>query len=290
MSLTLKNGTYFIDDNLSISRAISGIRNQPPHRHDFVELVYQFHGACIHTVDGIEFSLNRGDLLLINYHSVHSFSCEKSGIYFNILVKPKLFDAEISQPDNAFSLLSLKNFEEFRKSVNQNNCHIHFDGSERERFEALIFQMEEESKKNEPGARLMLNSGFNMLFTTVFRKMSLPMKIERSGIDENLLNEIKSHYNEKISLNEVAAKCHYNPAYFSRAFKTITGETFTSYIDRIRLENAAELLKAGNLSVGEIIEEIGYGDKTKFFKHFKKRFGTTPVKFSKSNKELQKNK
>lgn len=72
-----------------------------------------------------------------------------------------------------------------------------------------------------------------------------------------------------------------NPDYLGKLFKQETGEKFSQYVTRVRLEHAMKQMKMRrDASVSEIAEEIGFGDNPKYFSLvFKKYTGLTPSEF-----------
>ena len=73
------------------------------------------------------------------------------------------------------------------------------------------------------------------------------------------IDYILQHIEEKLTLNEVAAHCYFSPYYFSRLFKTQTGESVYQFIKRVRLEQSAFRLKTEKeRSITEISADYGY--------------------------------
>jgi two-component system response regulator YesN len=87
---------------------------------------------------------------------------------------------------------------------------------------------------------------------------------------------IREFYSSDLTLNLVSEKYHINPIYFSRIFKTHIGESFNSYITRIRMEEAKNLMETTSLKMHDISEIVGYEDPKYFSKVFKKHFGVSP--------------
>ena len=253
------------------------------HTHDFIELVYIIKGKATHTVNGKRYALSSGDVLFMNYHCVHSFESASGFEYADILMKPEFVCESLGGSENAFSLLTIKDFEEFAGSALAENCAVSFSRSEKGLVEGLIDLMCKESSMENKGAMLLSKSALNVLLTLVFRKMSLPMHGEM-GMDESLLAYIREKCGSCVTLEELAEKCFYNPAYFSRRFKAYTGVTFTEYLTECRIARAKEMLTQTELSVESIIGECGYSNRTKFFEDFSKRVGCTPLKYRKSKK------
>lgn len=105
---------------------------------------------------------------------------------------------------------------------------------------------------------------------------------EHSGSSERTIIKkarqlINDNIQNGISLDDMASKIYLNPVYFSRLFKQQTGETFTEYILKVRMEKAIDLLKSSSLKVYEISEIIGYKNIKYFYKVFKKYTGITPL-------------
>jgi two-component system response regulator YesN len=99
---------------------------------------------------------------------------------------------------------------------------------------------------------------------------------ESSKYIEKALSYIHEHFNETISLTEVANQVHRSPEYFSRLFKEQTGENFSSYLINYRLMQAKSLLNHTDLKVTEIAYRVGYQNPSYFSRLYKKYTGLTP--------------
>lgn len=60
------------------------------------------------------------------------------------------------------------------------------------------------------------------------------------------------------------------------------GETFNSYLDRIRIQHSQALLCDHSLKVYEIAEKVGYKNVDYFHKKFRKLTGKSPAEYRKS--------
>lgn len=90
---------------------------------------------------------------------------------------------------------------------------------------------------------------------------------------------MRKHFTEDIGLNEVAEILEVSPIYLSRLFKKEVGITFSSYVTRLRIERAKELLRQGDKKIYEISEIVGYQTVQYFSKVFKRETGKTPKEF-----------
>lgn len=101
----------------------------------------------------------------------------------------------------------------------------------------------------------------------------------KSPVIQQTLNHIHDSYDEDLSLKVLAAHYHIHPVYLGHLFHKETGESFTEYINRYRIEKAKELLRTTPLKVQEIAREVGYWETGYFYKQFKKYVGLSPRDF-----------
>ncbi|GGG17342.1 helix-turn-helix domain-containing protein [Paenibacillus aceti] len=81
---------------------------------------------------------------------------------------------------------------------------------------------------------------------------------------------------KKISMEEMAQRINLNSSHFSRMFKDETGENFISFVTRVKMERAQELLDQSDLTVHEIAEQLGYEHTSYFIKLFRNYSGHSP--------------
>ncbi|QJD86391.1 response regulator transcription factor [Cohnella herbarum] len=90
---------------------------------------------------------------------------------------------------------------------------------------------------------------------------------------------IHENYSEEIRLEDISAQVFVTPNYFSRIFKEETGQHFTEWLNKYRVEKAKVMLKDVSAKIYEVAERVGYNDY-KYFTHiFKKATGLTPKEY-----------
>ena len=279
-----KNKYYMSEDALLRRVEYLTDRTIDEHIHDFIEIVYILKGKCVHVVDNNEYKLRHGDVLVINYDSVHSIKAESGLEHINILLKPRYINYSLEESQNIFDILNLSEFKEFTEILDKNKSKISFSGEERDRIEVIIAMLADEIEQKHSGYELAVYSQFNVLLLMIFRKMGIDFDDTFDGMSDKLLNYIKRHCSEKLTMDDFAKRCAYNPSYFSRLFKEYTGLSFMNYLKKVRMEKAIDMVKNSNLNITDIVYALGYSDTTKFFKHFREYTGTTPLKLRKSKK------
>ncbi len=103
-----------------------------------------------------------------------------------------------------------------------------------------------------------------------------------SPLIQRAVNHISSHlFESSLTLQSTAAALSINKSYLVTLFKKETEETFTSYVNKRRIDHAIFLLNTTLSTVVEIAESCGIPDVTYFIRLFKKEKGMTPSQYRK---------
>ena len=90
------------------------------------------------------------------------------------------------------------------------------------------------------------------------------------------LDYISDHLHSRIMLEDAAEYLQLSAAYLSRLFKAEVGMTFIDYVNKKKIESAANLLRFSEYSTLEISNLLAFSSQSYFIKIFKKYMGTTP--------------
>jgi AraC-like DNA-binding protein len=91
---------------------------------------------------------------------------------------------------------------------------------------------------------------------------------------------VAANYETPRSLAEIAVSVGMSPFYLSRTFSRLTGETIPLFLRRVRVERAAEMLRAGTHNVTEAAFAVGYSSLGHFAKAFTEMLGSTPANYA----------
>lgn len=272
-------GVFDLDNGYFINR-VNLKRPEEEHTHKFIELVYTVSGRGIHTVDGREYRVSGGDMLIVNYHCRHAVTPIENFSYVDIMLKPEYVNDTLRGTEDIFLLLRLRDFSDLSNSVIKNNILLHFDGEDQKRIEFLLKWTGEEQEKNAPAGELILHSALSMLLSMVFRRMT-ENQSARLAMNDQLLAYMERNCANGVLIYEMAAKCGYTTEHFSRIFKEYTGRSPMSYLTECRIKKAKELLLRTDKSVELVMQECGFTNRTAFFKKFSENTGLTPLQFRK---------
>lgn len=95
------------------------------------------------------------------------------------------------------------------------------------------------------------------------------------------LGFVHKNYCNNFTLTDVARYVGRSPSYLSRLFKAETGERFSTFLAKHRIEKARELLEGSDLKVAAVALEVGYRSSYHFYHVFKEHTGMTPNEYRK---------
>ena len=157
-------------------------------------------------------------------------------------------------------------------------------------FFRLLSQIQEEARDKEPGYEIALRAHFSMIYTYLIRRMAIQMEPDEipseagkanADLIYRALTYVEEHYQEPISMQQVAQECNVNYYHFSRLFQQYTHQGFRDYVVNFRINKARKMLLQTNDSVTSIAIECGFETISYFIKKFQAITGMTPKNFRK---------
>ena len=161
------------------------------------------------------------------------------------------------------------------------NAPEYFQSSHPARIEQELAEIIKLNEKGE--SNLKLNGKLLELLDLILFDSNIP-KIY-SGINYTVIAQskrfIESHYNQQISLAQIAAAVNLSPSYFHNVFSTVCSCSPHNYLISCRITESKKLLWHSNISLESIAEKCGFGCQQYFNKIFKKETGISPGKYRK---------
>lgn len=108
-----------------------------------------------------------------------------------------------------------------------------------------------------------------------------PMQEKHLKAVQFMIDYVHKHYADDLTLEQLASQLYISKNYLNQLFKKVTGETFTNYVIRVRIEKAKALLLDGNHLIYEVSEMVGYQNVPYFSTLFKKFCGVSPSEIMK---------
>lgn len=242
------------------------------HWHESLELLFVLAGKVTVLAGDLQATLNPDDMLLINSNVIHELHSEDC-VLIAVQIKLSKFDLP---PDLLQSL--------------------YFDCNSQTAASQGLFH----SIKRIIASMLQVNAAGND--STLFRNRSLAyellselvqhFKAEKPSAESNthkhlerlnnILRYIGEHYQEQLSLGQLAEREHLSAPYLSSFFEKYMGINFSTYYTNLRLEHAVRDLLYTDIPVEQIAINSGFSDPRAFVRAFKKHYGTVPSAYRKT--------
>lgn len=152
-----------------------------------------------------------------------------------------------------------------------------------------IFKKMLSEKPEEPYSSDYIESLLKILLIELLRRPHLESsaQLPAAGHSENAIVDqaiqlISEHIHRKLSLEELASLVHVSVPYLYMLFEAHLGTSPGKYIAKIRMEECKVLLRSGDLSMGQIAENMGFSSLQHFSRQFRNICGITPTQYVRS--------
>ena len=244
------------------------------HWHIEYEVIRVLKGELLMTIGEDEFTAKSGDIIFI-----------KGGLLHGGIPKNCLYECIVYNLDSLMTASPAS--ERLLKKVSSNSIEIydHFPSGDRELLR-ITDRMFGHMKTRAEGHELTVIGAFYEFFGYILEHSLYKEAQSISAKDgqriehlKNVIATIEEHYDECITLDDLARAAGMNSKYFCRYFREMTHRTPIDYLNYYRIEQACFKLATSNNSVAEIGMSCGFNDESYFIKTFKKYKGVTPKKY-----------
>lgn len=249
------------------------------HHHDFYEVYFFMGGKVEFRVEGRVYHLSPGDLLLIGPMELHQAFVEPDGTLYERIVLwiDRAYLESFCTPDTDLTRC-------FDYTQPSHTNLIHLTQAQRSDVAMRLGALVRESYSQEFGAETCAE-GLFLQFIAELNRMVLHAESRNADIEESVplvsrvLGYIGEHYNEELTLDNLAGEFFISKYHLSHEFRRVVGTSLHKYILLKRLLIAKQLLSEGN-SPGEVFGACGFGDYTSFYRAFKAEYGVSPREFT----------
>jgi AraC-type DNA-binding domain-containing proteins len=261
----------------------------PPHRHEFVELVFIGQGDGIHEYEGNLFPIAAGDVFIIEPGRDHAYRVDhaKGMEVVNVLFVPSLLQQELSALSGFTSFIDFYYMEPFLRSDVSFQAKLTLSPRQMLEVRGVIDQLLQEYRRKESGYQYLIKSKMIELFIILSRMYvsnqnhSLTFMSDDQEMIARVCEFIKRHQAHPLSLEQISQMAGMSQSKFTVLFRQMTGKSFVEYRNAERIQLARQLLATSRDKISRIALDIGYEDLSHFNHIFKKTTGETPSQYRK---------
>lgn len=254
----------------------------PPHRHNQWELLIFEKGVSENIVNETKYTVQGGDVFLLGPQHLHEIRFVTTphihrDIYFSAEVVQKNcnnYSSDLFENLQSGSrLLKFRMNQSMRESIDL-LC---------QNLDTLCLVYSADSNGAFQPAEGLSQSILNMVVGIYFSQHIIK-KIDTPPALLNILKNLQkpAFFTQKVS--DIIAYTNYSHSQFLKIFKQYTGISIVQYLNRLRIDYAAELLRQTDNTVLSVCEESGYDSLSFFIKSFKAQYGQTPLQYRKTQR------
>lgn len=241
------------------------------HGHSDMELGILLEGSMTLFLEHEQYDLRPGDIYLINRYQIHSFR----------------------NTDGRNLILAFQIHTDFYRKINYQLGYLQFE-SNIIRSGHLYQQLRQELLtcadyyfKSAPFTELKCCSVFLNVLYLLLQNTPYTINTERehtaaqnnSRRISHITEYIAEHYQEHISLEDIAALENVTVCHVSHFIKKMLGISFQEYLNNIRFDHALQLIHQTDLNILDICMEVGFSSSRYLNQMFQKTFGCTTKEY-----------
>ena len=247
------------------------------HYHTFHKIIEFLGGESGYGVEGKQYLLQPGDLVLVPQGCIHRPEAEPNAPYERriLYLSPEFLRRAGGSCDLATCFDRAR--EAFRFVVHP------ADGTGGAQLAALEHAEREDAFGRELLAQSLLFQfliGLNRAMADDLLQYAKPAAYDRKI--ESILRYLSEHLTEPVSIDDLAARFFVSKYHMMRQFRAQTGYTIHGYLTGKRLMFARAMIAAGT-PVLQASEESGFGDYSAFLRAYRKQFGAAPNQEKRAN-------
>ena len=245
-----------------------------PHFHDCYEIYLFKQGTGHYMVEGKNYPLAPGDVVITNPKEVH---CPyiTSDVYHRttLSIHPLYLSGFITKNYNPFHALS-------GRALGDRN-HIAADIVRENGLDREIEIIGTYHKSDRPCRDALIKAHLLILLESINGIISVEKRKSANERIHEIIHYINEHLDEKISLSTLSEVFFLNKHHLSHSFHDYMGMTLTEYITSKRIQKSLEII-GEPLSLLEVALTSGFTDYTGFYRAFMRVTGTSPMSYRKT--------
>lgn len=280
--ITIAQHSTVLYNNLFDSKYEIGVRLQDfnlafeEHYHNYIEIVCQLNSSSQQIVNGITYTLTTGQMLIIHPGDTHENIATESTV-LNLIVSEKFLSNLVIDSTFDDNIIQIKNVITNQAQISVYNM----PKSTWSIINDIYYLMLDQADTSMYYLRQKLNiTSFFISMEDVDGIMSQQVKNDKFDLISYIETNIAT-----ASLNDFSRMCNYSPSLISQRIKSQYEMSFIEILQELRLKQSIRLLTTTNLNIDQIVDQIGYNNKTHFYNIFKEKYNQTPSKYRKLHRK-----
>ena len=258
------------------------------HEQEFYEVNVIVKGNGMHYIKDNKIPAKVGDIFIIPPHVPHGYVGSKGFDVYHLLLSDDFFNKHYTDLQQLPSFHTLFNAEPLMRSSVDNPLHLSLNESQFKYANSILNEILKFQDNFNPYHCLNCTYLSMYLITYFCQVYSLNFNQSKNLSQDhafmNTISYVHKHYHEKITLNTLVKMSNMSRSSYINKFKQICKMPPLTYLIKIRLDAAENLLLNTELPIMEIAFRTGFYDCAHFTKVFIAEKGMSPVQYKKAKK------
>ena len=256
------------------------------HSLSFIKLAYVLKGRVTFFIDQEKIMMQPGDFCMIGPNVRQAFLAEEDdSILVNILVRSSTFSSSFSGLLMEKGSVTMHLWQILYNKTN--SMAVLYSGGMDMQLQEDVLRLCAEVFSEPKKSNLIRKCLVHILYAHILRlhEEQLILVGQKKRGKPYYIPEVMFYIRSSMkgaSLQELADRLGVTSWSLSRYIKKETGLGFVQHLNEFRMARASEMLRSSNISLEKIIADIGYTDRSQFYRQFKDKFGISPAKYRKT--------
>lgn len=228
--------------------------------------------------------MNKIEMILWDFYNCINIPIQFIDVKNNTINKVGFSDSVEKIIDNLGLYDEIKNFKKYNDKINYDNVQFITLSIENNDFYAGYFIIGPFTSNTNYSTKdipfkpyYCVDIILNLLKRAKSQNLTGDTSFSQYVLDS--IRYIHNYYYDDIRIDDLCTHLCLNKSYFCTIFKKETGNTFSTFLNKFRVEKSKKLLLDRNLSIMDVAMAVGYNNHNYFSIVFKKYSGYTPLEY-----------
>lgn len=272
-------------DNMPFTIKVLSVKKYPIHWHENVtEMLLPIKGSIEVKANFERILVKEGDFFFINNRTIHSIESPSRAIVISLYLDLNYFEKDF----NYIKYMFFRNNMYYPGGIlsESDNLEDEIKKEYNARFRNLIINVIIDAMSKNPATAELLKDSIYQVTSFMVNEFNWIQflkndngNISKMQLDRyhRIIKYIHEHYQEKITLEDIAKEVYITKNYLSHFWKDISNFSLMEMINFERVLESEFLLLTTNMSVLDIADYCGFSHVKYYYKHFKRWYGCNPL-------------
>ena len=281
---TLKESSTLVTDSFPFRTANCDAYDYPCgsfpwHWHEEIEVLYMIEGKLLIRIPEYQLTISEGDVIFLPSNILHSSAVVDgfAGIHKEFIFSPSFIGG-------SYNSLIMQKYVLPLAHPDVSYILVKKDSPNSPRLQELLTNIYSYALNEPAGYEIKIHNLLEtawIIFMDEAKNQTDRQPFNFTGRERlfEMLDFIRGHYCEEITLNDIASSAGVSTRECNRCFKTGMQTTTMEYLLEYRINKACEMLMDPAMSISEIGQSCGFSSASYFTKRFREKCGLTPKEY-----------